>query len=316
VFALPAVLNTVQTYYEEIMNLNEATKVKIEEIVEEKIVSITKIGSGVNNAVYLLEMRNKKYALKIRERGLYDFFENESKALKIMDGYIAPKIYHYDVSNPINKFMLIEYISGLPIKSISEIGIDELVALVMNVHQRTKRKKSHVKNLNSDLQAYLDDKCYSSIPELQKISFSKTHELIKTCDTVLERAGKLCYSDPEYEVLIHGDLNVTNIIKDDAGQWRLIDWELSRYTQVETEIAALIWAHSKNEKDIEKFINSDLCAGKKIIILIMTLARGLDVSTWRTKWINSLAKNDEKLPFYHSELEEDWYKIRILKEYI
>lgn len=48
----------------------------------------------------------------------------------------------------------------------------------------------------------------------------------------------------------------------------------------------------------------------------MTLARGLDVSTWRTKWINSLAKNDEKLPFHRMELEEDWYKIRILKEYI
>lgn len=298
------------------MDLNGSIKEKIEEVVAEKIVSIIKIGSGVNNAIYLLEMKNRKYALKIRERGLYDFFENESNALKIMDGYIAPKIYHYDDSNPDEKFMLIEYINGLPINSVNEIGIDGLAALVIKVHERTKKKNTHVKDLNSDLQAYLVDKCYLSIPELHKISFSKTDELIKTCDTVIERSRNICYSDPEHEVLIHGDLNITNIIKDDAGQWRLIDWELSRYTQVETEIAALIWAHSKNKNDIEKLLNSALCFNNKRIILLMTLARGLDVSTWRTKWINSLAKNETKLQFYRSELEEDWHKIRILKEYI
>jgi hypothetical protein len=46
------------------------------------------------------------------------------------------------------------------------------------------------------------------------------------------------------------------------------------------------------------------------------LVRGLDVACWRTKWINSLDKADEKLSFYHSELEEDWNKIRILKEFV
>lgn len=110
--------------------------------------------------------------------------------------------------------------------------------------------------------------------------------------------------------------DVTSIIKDDTGQWRLIDWELSRYTQVETETAALIWAHSKNEFDIDKLLNSSLCSNKKSVISLMNLARGLDVSTWRTKWINSLAKNDAKLSYYYSELEEDWLKIRILKKHI
>lgn len=296
--------------------MNKSIQVKVEEIVAEKIDSIVKIGSGVNNAVYLLETKSGKYALKVKERDLYDFFENESNALKILDGYIAPRIYHYEDSNPDQKFILIEYISGSPIKSVDEIGINELAALIMKIHRRTKRQTSQKKDLPADLQAYLTDKCYLSVPELKKISFSKTDELIKTCDTVLERAGKFGYSDPEHEVLIHGDLNITNIIKDDTGKWRLIDWELSRYTQVETEIAALIWAHCNNKRDIEKLLESDLCANGKRIISLTTLARGLDVSTWRTKWINSLDKNDEKLSLYHSELEEDWNKIRVLMEYI
>jgi predicted Ser/Thr protein kinase len=148
VFAIPPMLNTFKTYSEGIMNFKEATKAKIEQFVSGKIISILKIGSGVNNAVYLLETKTKKYALKIKERGLYDFFENESKALKILDGYIAPKIYFYDDSNPDDKFMLIEYISGLPIKSINEIGIDKLTTLIMNVHKRTKRKNSQIKDLN------------------------------------------------------------------------------------------------------------------------------------------------------------------------
>lgn len=71
------------------MNLKADIKAKVEEIAADKIVSIVKIGNGVNNAIYLLEMRNKKWALKIREPGLYDFFANESNALKILNGYIA-----------------------------------------------------------------------------------------------------------------------------------------------------------------------------------------------------------------------------------
>lgn len=56
--------------------------------------------------------------------------------------------------------------------------------------------------------------------------------------------------------------------------------------------------------------------GAYTIFFRMSQMRGLDVSTWRTKWINSLNKNDAKLSYYYSELEEDWSKIRILKKYI
>lgn len=296
--------------------VNQNIAAEIELSIGGKIDAISKIGSGVNNAVHLIESAGKKYALKIKERGLYDFFQNEAAALKILNGGIAPRIYAFNDSDPDNKFMIIEYIDGEPIKSVEEIGISKLANLVNEIHEKTKRKNVQPKTLSLDLKIYLDDKCYFSIPELEKIEFSKTQELIETCDVAIEAAKKFGYSDPENEVLIHGDLNVTNIIKDKNEKWRLIDWELSRYTQVETEIAALIWAHCNNEKDISELLNSDLCGKGKKAIALMTLARGLDVSTWRTKWINSLNKNDEKIEFYHSELEEDWAKIRILKSYL
>jgi hypothetical protein len=85
---------------------------------------------------------------------------------------------------------------------------------------------------------------------------------------------------------------------------------------VETEIAALVWAHCNNEAEIRKLLDSDLCTNAKKTISLMTLVRGLDVACWRTKWINSIDKADEKISFYHSELEEDWNKIRILKEFV
>ena len=296
--------------------LDKNINLKIEAAIGGRIDCIHKIGSGVNNAVYLIEIKGLNYALKIKERGIYDFFENESSALKEMDGFIAPKLYLYDYSDLDNKFMLIEYIDGEPIKSVNEIGITKLAELVNEIHEKTKRKNSATKNLKSDLKNYLDDKCYFNVHELEKIPFSKTQELIETCDKAINFAENYKYSDPENEVLIHGDLNVTNIIKDKSGKWRLIDWELSRYTQIETEIAALIWAHCKNEQDIAELLNSELCGNGKTTIALMTLARGLDVSTWRTKWINSLCEKEEKMDLYHSELEEDWSKIRILKTYL
>lgn len=45
-FALPYMSITFQTYSEDIMNLKEATKTKIEEIAGKKIVSIMKTGRG------------------------------------------------------------------------------------------------------------------------------------------------------------------------------------------------------------------------------------------------------------------------------
>jgi predicted Ser/Thr protein kinase len=93
----------IENYSEDIMNFNETVKAKIENFTSEKIDSIGKIGSGANNAVYLVKTKNKKYALKIRERGLYDFFDNESKALEILGGYIAPQLYYHDFSiTPVN----------------------------------------------------------------------------------------------------------------------------------------------------------------------------------------------------------------------
>jgi|ERR1035437_6010436 thiamine kinase-like enzyme len=298
------------------MKFNDEIKSKIEEIAGGNVESITKIGSGVNNAVYLINVNNKSFSLKIKERGIYDFFDNESTALRILDGFIAPKLYLYNDSDRDSKFLLLEYITGAPIKSISEIGISELALLVSKIHSRTQREKSIQSNLNTDLKAYLDDKCFSSIDELENIKFSKISELTKACNTVLKKSVQFDYSDPYHEVLIHGDLNVTNIIRDESGIWRLIDWELSRFAQIETEIAALIWAHCKTEQEISNLLSSKLCDSKKEAIAIMTLARGLDVSTWRTKWINSLDKNDEKLEFYHSELDEDWTKIKILEAYL
>lgn len=298
------------------MIIKETLIVRIEQIISEQIISILKIGNGVNNAVYLVETQKKKFALKIRERGLYDFFDNESTALNIMNGFIAPQLYHYENSNHDNKFMLIEYIDGVPIKSITEIGIGELASLVSEVHCRTRRRLPQLKNLKSDMQAYLNDKCYSSIPELQKISFARPAELDEVCNMVLKETEKLNYSDPEHEVLIHGDLNITNIIKDADGGWRLIDWELSRFAQVEAEIAALIWAHSCDQNDIKRHLDSEWCTVNKKLISLITLSRGLDVSTWRSKYINSLDKNSEKISWFFKELEEDWEKINILKEYI
>lgn len=294
--------------------LDKTIESKIEATMGGKIDSIQKIGRGVNNAIYGIAINGIKYALKIKERGLYDFFEKESCALKELNGFIAPKLYAFDDSDPNNKFMIIEYIDGQSIASVNEIGITKLAELVNQVHQKTKRKNAEPKSLKFDLKNYLDDKCYLSIPELELIPFSKTQELISICNIVLNAAEELWYSDPENEVLIHGDLGEGNIMKDKSQNWRIVDWELSRYTQIETEIAAIIWAHCKSENDIAELLNSEFCGSGRNAIGLMTLARGLDVSTWRTKWINSLNKNEENIETYHSELEEDWMKIGILKK--
>lgn len=77
-------------------NSMNALRLYISSIVSDRNIEFIPIGRGANNQIYKFFIQGMAYALKIKERGIHDFFEPEAAALKILNGFYAPKLILYE----------------------------------------------------------------------------------------------------------------------------------------------------------------------------------------------------------------------------
>ncbi len=286
-------------------------KNKIQQILGDKVTEMSEIGRGASNKVYKIHSASGCFALKVNERGLYDFFPNESEALFQMDGFHAPKLFHYfEGGGEVPRFLLMEYIEGHPASSHASVDLPKLLHVIHRIHEKTKRRIPSPQNFGRYISERLWEKCYGSFPELRAMPSFDIERLEKLGRRLEKHSQLLQFSKPNSSVLIHGDPGNGNILETPNGSTILIDWELAQYTQPEVEYAGIIWTYMEEHFGLEDLI-ARCPSYNPEVLLALTLARGLDVSVWVAKWKASL-----RIP---SEIEEAealeaffWKKVRLL----
>jgi aminoglycoside phosphotransferase (APT) family kinase protein len=285
----------------------------IELIIKDKIVEISEIGRGVNNKVYRIDTSEQSFALKTKDRGLYDFYDAESFALSNLNGVIAPKMHHYHTGNlEWDKFILMELIEGQSPGTFDTVHLDKLIHTVGAVHASIKTKQSN-QSFSDRILNYLNEKCISSIPELESNPFAKIELLTTYCKNIKDKANKIPLENHQSEVLIHGDLGKNNLIESSSEYYRIVDWELSRYAIPEVEFAGILWTYMSDQNSIESMLKK-MPQFNTEMLLLLTLARGLDVSVWMTKWLKSLPPADPDYKTALKDLDFFWKKINHLAE--
>ena len=213
---------------------------KISEKIKCKIQIIKKINYTSNNKIYLINIKKKKYLLKIYENKKEKFsFSKELLFLKkIKSLNKTPKIKFYDLKL---KFIIMEYIKGVKIKKIMP---EDIVQIVNFIKEIQKIKKSYELISNSKIK-YATDKIFSVSEILENIErrikisdkriniknskLKKTNFKIKKIYKKIKLElinNKIDINKKKNFCLSPSDFNVRNIIKQ-KNKFFFIDFEYS-----------------------------------------------------------------------------------------
>lgn len=267
------------------------------------------IGKGFNYDVYKFCIENNYYVLRLQKRATYDFSPIEFKLLKHLNGAFSPKLLIYDSGELAGfPFMVQCFIDGNQIDELNVNLVGILKKTIETIHEKTKQvpRYLNIKDYYYEIYKEKFGDLFNSelIPEIPVKS-----KVIKLADILHLKLDNLSQQEPQFECLIHGDLNPTNLLwKND--EVYLIDWELSRYSIPAIEYGAMIYCHARNEKlfaeTLNLFDNNDID-----MILTAFYLRLLDSLCWRIKYIqqNSLIKDiyDQQMIYLYMDLDKIHY---------
>lgn len=272
----------------------------VKEHINEPLVSMERIETGIANIVYLVETTVNKYIVKIYKKDIDRVaidalvkFANKHKVRILKD--VDNSFYSFKNCT----ICIYEYVEGKHIKKLSNEQINKIIDFI-KIDKPTKGKFN---NLLDKVNFY-----YESLRELETKKIRR--ELI---DELLRRYMKLQNYNIFYEKeLVHGDLTPTNIIWDDNDNYTIIDLdETIEFTKLYDLIVFAI-KFSKNGSEI------DVKMAKKILKPFNDYTKVDIINVWNFYLLKVIL---EKIYLYEigkidltdekqmQDNWEDWYKI-------
>jgi len=184
-------------------------------------ITLDHMGSGESNLSLLLKINNNIEGV-VRIALLYDhLIQPEFETLKKIPQGIAPEPFCLDTSKSIipHPFLIESYISGQPVANWDEKSLCSLAATLAELHNKTKTNQKVAiqfqKKLLEDNNSFLKTITDLNVKKFVQIVIDFLNTKQNLFDTLVGTS------------ILHGDLNGGNILVDNEGKIKLIDWELS-----------------------------------------------------------------------------------------
>jgi thiamine kinase-like enzyme len=195
-------------------------------------IEILDMTPGSYNLNYHVRVNHKEFIFRINiepQSGLSRQIEYEFKILKFLQNHrIAPKAYHFDVSQHIFDFGILieEYLEG-PYLTLENDDVSRAVDLMARLHSLKPEGMTFVvwkDPLPDTFELARNDLIfYESKKSSRKKIIRLAHKLLTKSEAALTNHRHLFHADS----LNHTDVGCDNFIKT-AGELKLIDWEKPR----------------------------------------------------------------------------------------
>lgn len=202
-------------------------KTKKELYIDNAPIILKKIPTGLTNLTYLLNIKDKKYIIK-----LYltknKFYNNdgvlEYYALKELEGLnVSPKSILYDNSKKDIEcdIFVCEFVNGKPLESFNNLIITNLAKALAKIHNHKIKEKSNFTVEKENLLGTID----YLFNEYKKRS-DKVAKYVTAFEKIIVYLKSKQILDINYsETLIHKDLIAGNILVTEDNQINIIDWD-------------------------------------------------------------------------------------------
>ncbi len=239
----------IENYFEKVNPLN---------FKDEKILKISKLGTGESNLNFLIQTTKNKYLMRfdITNKSISDFKQEYEILKRLESSNITQKALFIDTSKKYFKdnFMILSYIEGKSLDKLKNLCYNKLAKKLANLHKlninfvnKTHSFDKHmikiektIKKLKNDLKKFNEKDTVQGIFEIY-------HQNLKRGLKKYKPVLTFC----------HGDVCLPNTLFRNK-DFYLIDWELSRKMDPALELSYYFYEFSYTEKQKDKFLKEYL----------------------------------------------------------